>query len=402
MRKTLYCSAERHLSLKIQEWYKMSGKVNLSETNTYMLWGRAAGRCEFAGCNKILYRDTYSMKPLNLADRAHIVARKVSAARGDAEKSAELVANPGNVMLLCKDCHKRIDTNENDFPIELLLDMKAKHERRIELQTGFTENNKSFMITYAANVGNLRNPIDCQSAAMSMKRYGRVPAEPHPIDLSLSGSATIDSNPEYWRLEERNLENKFQQKLFDRISDTGDIRHSSLFAIAPVPLLIKLGTLFTDKCPVDVYQKHREPDTWDWLSGASVLKFQISRPAKKCDNVALVLSLSDLIPHEDICKTLGDDVSFWDISLERMDKDCIKAPADLAAFRDLMRHIFGAIKTFHGNDQIIHVFAAIPISTAIELGRVWMPRADLPLQTYNRDNERIFRKAITIGRIKTK
>ena len=141
----------------------MSGKVNLSETDTYMLWGRAAGRCEFAGCNKILYRDTYSMKPLNLADRAHIVARKAGAARGDAEKSAELVADPRNVMLLCKDCHKRIDTNKNDFPIELLMDMKNRHERRIELQTGFTENNKSFIITYVANVGNLRNLQKCYS-----------------------------------------------------------------------------------------------------------------------------------------------------------------------------------------------------------------------------------------------
>lgn len=165
----------------------MSGKANLSETDTYMLWGRAAGRCEFAGCNKILYRDTYSMKPLNLADRAHIVARKAGAARGNAEKSAELVSDPRNVMLLCKDCHKRIDTNENDFSIELLQDMKAKHERRIELQTGFTENNKSFMITYAANVGNLRNPIDCQSAAMSMKANGLESVQPKGWHIIMGG-----------------------------------------------------------------------------------------------------------------------------------------------------------------------------------------------------------------------
>ena len=380
----------------------MPGKTNLTDTDTHLLWGRAAGRCEFDGCNKVLHRDTYSLKPLNLADRAHIVARKKGAARGDAVKSAKLVSDIRNIILLCKDCHKRVDTHEDAFPIDLLLAMKAKHEARIELQTGFAESNKSHMVTYAVNVGDLRNPIDCQFAAMSMNRNGKIPAEPHPIDLSLSGSVVIDSQSDYWNIEERNLETKFRQKLFDRISDTGDIKHSSVFAIAPVPLLIKLGALLTDKSPVDVYQKHREPDTWDWLSDSPVLKFQVNAPTEKLGNVALILSLSDKIAHEDVQKTLGDDVSFWDIILEKTDKDCIKTQVDLSTFREVMRHVFGAIKEFHGSEQIIHIFAAIPISTAIEIGRVWMPRADLPMQTYNRDNDRIFQKAITIGRSNTK
>ena len=380
----------------------MSGKVNLSDTDTYLLWGRAAGRCEFDGCNKILHRDTYDTKSLNLADRAHIVARKSGAARGDTEKSVELVSSPENVILLCKDCHKRVDSHETDYPIDMLLAMKAKHEARIELQTGFSDENRSHMITYAANVGELRNPIDCMAAAMSMNRNGHGVAEPRPIDLSLSGSVVIDSNPEYWDLEERNLETKFQQKLFGRISESGDIKHSSLFAIAPVPLLIKLGSLLTDKIPVDVYQKHREPNTWDWLVDAPVLDFLVSIPSAKSANIALVLSLSDKIPHEDVNKILGKDVSFWDVELDNPNKDCIKTLADLSAFRDTMRNVFGKIKAFHGSDQIIHTFAAIPISTAIEIGRVWMPRADLILQTYNRDKDRIFQKALTIGRNKTK
>ena len=36
----------------------------------------------------------------------------------------------------------------------------------------------------------------------------------------------------------------------------------SVFALAPQPLLEKLGTKLTDLHKVKVYQKHRELDTW--------------------------------------------------------------------------------------------------------------------------------------------
>lgn len=380
----------------------MSEKANLSTIETFLLWGRAAGRCEFDGCNKILHRDAYDLRPLNLADRAHITARSEGGPRGDTTRSPELADDIRNVMLLCKECHKRIDTNPGDFPEEMLIGMKSKHEARVELTTGFADNNKSYMITYAANVGHIRNPIDCQSAAMSMIRNGKSPAEPNAIDLSLIGSTLKDHQPEFWPIEEQNLVAKFNQKLIDRISDSGDIKHSSLFAIAPVPLLIKLGALFTDKCPVDIYQKKREPDTWDWLSDGPAVEFQISPPAQKFDKIALVLSLSGRIPPEDVHKTLGDEVSFWDVSIESPNNDCIKTPADLSEFRRVIRKVFDEVKRFHGTDQVIHTFAAIPISAAIEIGRTWTHRADLPLQTYNRDLDRIFQKAILIGKENTK
>lgn len=376
----------------------MAGKVNLSQKDTYLLWGRAAGRCEFEGCNKILYRDNFSLRSLNLAERAHIVARSPNGPRGDLDCSRSLVDNIDNVMLLCRECHDRIDSDSSSFPAVVLKEMKNKHEKRIEFLTGFDNEKSSHIVTYSANIGDIRVPIDFNSAVMSMIRNGRTPAEPFAIDLSNAGNALKDDSAQFWEVEERNLVTKFNQKLLDRISETGDIRHSSLFAIAPVPLLIKLGSLFTDKCPVDIYQKKREPSTWDRGCRDLKTKFHISVPECKFDTVALVLSLSADINTEDVYKTLGKNISVWHVRAETPNYDCIVTLEELGLFRNIMRETLNKIKKCHGADNVIHTFAAIPISAAIEVGRVWMPRADLPMQTYNRLPNRNFQKALLIGK----
>jgi hypothetical protein len=43
------------------------------------------------------------------------------------------------------------------------------------------------------------------------------------------------------------------------------------------------------------------------------------------------------------------------------------------------------IKAVHGQDNIINVFPAMSNATAIELGRVRMPKADLPMLIYDQN-----------------
>ena len=40
------------------------------------------------------------------------------------------------------------------------------------------------------------------------------------------------------------------------------------------------------------------------------------------------------------------------------------------------------IKARHGEGMLLHVFPALPASLAVEVGRVWMPKSDLPLRLY--------------------
>jgi hypothetical protein len=45
------------------------------------------------------------------------------------------------------------------------------------------------------------------------------------------------------------------------------------------------------------------------------------------------------------------------------------------------------IKSLHGHDSILHLFPAVPVSVAVEIGRVWMPKADLPLRIYDQNRK---------------
>jgi allophanate hydrolase subunit 2 len=48
----------------------------------------------------------------------------------------------------------------------------------------------------------------------------------------------------------------------------------------------------------------------------------------------------------------------------------------------------------------VHLFPALPVSAAVEVGRVWMPKAHLPMIVYDQ-NRKLggFQKATTIGQI---
>lgn len=46
--------------------------------------------------------------------------------------------------------------------------------------------------------------------------------------------------------------------------------------------------------------------------------------------------------------------------------------------------------------SMVHVFAAVPVSVAVEIGRHWNSNVDLPMAIYNFTNGK-YEKAIIIG-----
>lgn len=50
-----------------------------------------------------------------------------------------------------------------------------------------------------------------------------------------------------------------------------------------------------------------------------------------------------------------------------------------------MKEVFREIKKLHGQEVLLNIFPAIPISLAIQLGRVWMPKADLSMKIFDQN-----------------
>ena len=360
---------------------EVSGRASSSTRN--ILWTRAAGRCQFHGCNAPLIGDLVSGNDkLIRALVAHIVSAKPDGPRGDPIRSPLLVDDVNNLMLLCHDHHRLIDVEDKaGHPEDLLLAMKADHEERIEILTGLTTDRQTHILTFGAPIGSQESPLSYPSVRMAVLP-AHYPACGRATHLEMTGCRYRDHEHAYWEFQRENLGRQFRERVAGRI-ETGEIRHLSVFGLAPQPLLIELGRLLCDICPADVHQLKREPKGWGWIAEGVAIQLRLRAPEQSGRIVALKLALSATVTDERIRKVLGNDVPIWSITADEPHNDVMRRSEDLAAYRRLLRLAYDRIKATHGHDAEIHVFPALPVSAAIETGRVWMPKADLPLIIYD-------------------
>ena len=79
-------------------------------------------------------------------------------------------------------------------------------------------------------------------------------------------------------------------------------------------------------------------------------------------------------------------MSIWTLTIENPYNDFLKSKEQLRSFREVFRKLMDQIKSNHGHKNELHLFPAAPVSIAVEIGRAWMPKADLPLRIYDENN----------------
>lgn len=360
------------------------------------LWGKAAGRCQYRGCNKPLWIDGLTKTEFNNSYLAHIIADKPTGPRGDAEWSEKLGKDISNIMLLCDVHHRLIDKQDVEgHTVELLRKMKAEHEERIALITAMDTDRESHIILFGTNIGDHSSPLNLNEVYPALKAEQRYPAHVDPVALNLDNSLFKDDDEFFWKVEAANLQKQFKEKIEPLLSKNA--KHFSLFGMAPQPLLMELGRLFSDIPMVDVFQRQREPEpTWVWSNDIEV-DYIIKRPSEIKDKIALVISLSATIAEDRITKVLGEDVSVWTLTIDVPGNDFLKSKRQLSEFRRVFRRLLDEIKYKHGQENEINIFPAAPVAISVEVGRVWMPKADLPLKIYDQNNKiNGFQYALTI------
>lgn len=348
-----------------------------------MLWGRAAARCELAGCNRLLSFHPRTKESLNLAETAHIIGFSANGPRGEADLSEKLAGDIDNLMLLCGDCHRLVDNQQTaaNYPVRLLRQMKLAHERRVELCTR-TEGRESHVLLYDSRIGEhyARASYSKAVTAMSPDWY---PAERTPLDLGMSGSFE-DAGRVFWSVESAHLRNMISQHVRPRLA-SGSIQHLSVFAVAPQALLMLLGSLLSDIPTIEVYQLHREPQNWRWQGHPEGFEYIVQRPSDLAGQPALVLALSATISDQRISAVLGGKAAVWRVTVPRPHNDFLKSRMQLRQFRQVIRPLMDEIKARHGEGALLHVFPAAPVAIAVEMGRVIMPKADLRLRIYDQN-----------------
>lgn len=373
-----------------------SGTRNLSEKTRRIVWAKSAGRCQFQNCNVPLIGHLVSGNSrANKGYVAHIIADSVNGPRGDKVLSPVLADDHTNVMLLCDPCHREVDReNPKAYPPERLRQMKQDHEAWVDMVLSSGPNSRSHILQFSAPIGPNETAVpfdDCVTAILPH----RTPAEARSIEIKVKGMHYKDTDPTYWQVQPEVLRADFASKVGGRF-EAGDIRHLSVFGLAPIPLLMELGRLLSDISVADVFELQREPAQWSWPEDREGVQFALHRGTPGSKKVALKLSITNEISDDAVVKALGTDVSIWEISSDIHRAGIIRHKDDLRRFREIVRRTFDEIQNQHGSDVDLSVFPAAPVSCSVEFGRVWQPKSQPSFDVYDRIPEQGFIRRLRI------
>ncbi|HQC54433.1 MAG TPA: SAVED domain-containing protein [Clostridia bacterium] len=378
----------------------MSERKKIKNSVEKMLWAMSAGRCE--KCGRLIYQHPLSKVMGNFSQIAHNLP--VSDKGKRAEYKIKMISTNmdindiQNLLLLCYDCHHEIDfVHPEDYPPDVLLKLKNDFEEFVVKTTNIERIIPTLVLKYSPNLHGRKMMIntEIQKALVPKK------AMDDDIDLTLKDSSYGVEDPIYWELEEKNLIRSFEKRVIPAIENyRSGFLNISVFAIGPIPLLVKLGDLLSNKQNIDVYQLKKSPATWDWEISENQTTYIVNyiQENKNPKKVILILSLSGQIKKEEV-----QSVTSWENAIvvevkpdhEQYD-DYLRNKTQLENFVHCYQVLKEDLRKKCTNDTKIHVFAAVPASVAIEIGRHRNNTVDLPLVVYNYTNKK-YEVAINIG-----
>jgi len=344
----------------------------------------AGGRCEFDGCNKYLLEDPLTLTAGNYGQAAHIVAFRPGGPRGRAGVRPPDINEVGNLMLLCSTSHKTIDDHPRDYTRETLHEYKRSHEARIKHLTGLGPDRKTavFVLKAPINGQTVTIPFDHIYEATAPRYPTR--RDPQTVDLT----TITDRGPAFLRAARDTV-----KEAVDRFLGPGGegraAGHASIFALAPIPLLMLLGRELTNKVPTDVLQRHRDTETWTWKKSGPAVHYAVRRlrDGAQRNKVVLILALSGTIRIRDLPEPIARDATIYTITLtgQTPRPTFLRTRRDLEGFRTAFQEVIGRIAKHHGRLRAIDLFPAVPAPVAVLCGRELLPKVHPALRVWDQD-----------------
>jgi hypothetical protein len=315
---------------------------------------------------------------------AHIVAFKEDGPRGNVALRPAYINDVSNLMLLCPKCHKLIDDHPSQYPVTVLQKNKESHEDRILHVTGLGPDQKTTVVQLKARIAGQAIAIPVAQVTKAVAPRYPTDAKGHLIDLTAinaEGKAFIE---EACRCIKQKVERLYEQGM-----DVHDTRHISLFALAPIPLLIYLGSQLSNKVPVDVFQRHRDTEDWVWKDSGTAAEYRFDkiREGRGRRGIALVLSLSGTIKPEGLPSNIDETFTVYELTLANMEPSptYLRQRDDLTRFKDAYQAALRTIARECDGCDAIHLFPAVPAPVAVFCGRELLPKVDPKLLVYDND-----------------
>ena len=356
-----------------------------------LLWGRAAGCCEL--CADSVYEGTPLKLQGNYSNIAHINAASPRGPRYDENQSADERGSIDNLMLLCRDCHKLIDDNSDKYPASELRAKKAEREHAVASLMEGLKPEKCTVVKYLVPFG---ESVFCLSDA-EWKRalFSR--------RLAYNGRRAFDLNRLNETAQDAERISELARDLEKSVSRFRELEYEpgpiAVFAIAPQPLLMKLGSLLGDETELIIFQRSRSEGKWSGDIQSPEPQFELREllRAKEAPEGILILSVSGTVNTQTLPIGMRNVVwPSYEITIPAPGVGAADCPQAAEAFRGFVTDALYRIHQENPNIRILHVFPAMPASLNVVFGAALNTNV-VPEYAIYEKREGVFSKSLTIG-----
>jgi hypothetical protein len=168
----------------------------------------------------------------------------------------------------------------------------------------------------------------------------------------------------------------------------------AVFSLAPIPLAIHLGYLFSDRVEIKPFQYDRERSTWCWDGSRKKhdADFRIhglpSSPINDPVDVIVRVSLSAKVFPADSVEAAGECPVQIDLSVSDPDVMWLCHPEQLTILSGTFRGVLKDINRLVPRCTRLHLFYAGPTGGAIVLGQAINPRMNPEVALYEYDRRK--------------
>lgn len=359
-----------------------------------VVWAKSAGRCTL--CSAYLLNGRSWFHTILDGEMAHNVGATTGrgSPRSTSRKTATERAEESNLLLLCHRCHREVDTPAlaDFYTIEYLTERKHAHEDRVRQVTDFATRRQTVIVSTKARVRQSTVGVSPRELAAALHSADLTPytdsGEAFHICVELDDDET---EPWVWDRSTARIDETLER--LKRAVAAGRIDHLAVFPIAPIPILVHLGSRLDDKLTVVLFGRHRvdSDDAWCWRDEAAKPDVRFAVTADDADDagdagdVVALVSVSAPVSEQRLPEALtGLPVIRLSPHEQPASRDLISSRTALAAFSDGWRRLLNTVESNFPNARRIHVLAAVPTTAAVEMGRHRMREAQPPLAVYQR------------------
>lgn len=159
-----------------QEKKQAKGRFNTNDEVKRVVWIRSAGHCELCGTD--LTHDYRVGTPMRWGEVAHILPASPKGPRGrehHGDGQAEVLTNDfTNLMLLCPNCHDRIDRDDEGYPESDLSRLHQAYMERIRLAATTPDGGRAIPVIVQSQHLKTINEISTQGLLVAMSSEGAV------------------------------------------------------------------------------------------------------------------------------------------------------------------------------------------------------------------------------------